>query len=109
MGPAVEQSVGTENLWVYWSHFRSFFYVYSYASGLLISKALQAKVREDKNFIKEVKKFLATGSANSPKEIFTKLGIDISDQAFWQAGLKEIDNSLKETEKMAKKLGKIRG
>ena len=38
MGDFVEQSEGSENWWIYWGHIRSFFYVYSYASGLLISK-----------------------------------------------------------------------
>lgn len=107
MGPYVDQPQGVENLWVYWSHFRNFFYVYSYASGLLISKALQAKVKSDKNFIKNIKKFLATGGAESPKDIFSKLGIDITDKKFWQSGLNEIKQSLKETEKTAKNLGKI--
>ncbi len=35
MGNAVLQSEGSENWWVYWNHIRYFFYVYSYASGLL--------------------------------------------------------------------------
>ena len=46
MGNCVEQSQGSENWWVYWGHIRYFFYVYSYASGLLISKSLQNSVKE---------------------------------------------------------------
>jgi oligoendopeptidase F len=98
---------GAENWWVYWSHFRQFFYVYSYASGTLISKGLQAKVREDKKFINKVKQFLGTGLSKSPKEIFNEMGIDITDKAFWNAGLGEIERRLDETEALAKKLGKI--
>ncbi len=107
MGEAVEQSPGSENWWVYWSHIRSFFYVYSYASGLLISKSLQNAVRENPVFIRKVKEFLSTGQAAAPQEIFANLGIDITQPAFWKKGLEEIQRSLEDTEKLASKLGKI--
>lgn len=104
MGPAVEQSEGSENWWVHWGHIRSFFYAYSYASGLLISKYLQNQVAKDKKFIKDVKYFLSTGLSESPREIFNNLGIDINSEIFWKKGVKEIANLLLETEKLAKKL-----
>jgi len=107
MGQHVEQSKGSENWWVYWSHIRNFFYVYSYAMGLLISKYLQSKVKEDPEFIKEVKKFLSAGLSESPKDIFAKLGIDITKKSFWEKGLSEIETLLIDTEKLAKRLGKI--
>ena len=107
MGPAVEQSPGSENWWVYWGHIRNFFYNYSYASGLLISKTLQSRVREDKNFIKQIKYFLSAGTSDSPSNIFKTIGIDITQPEFWVQGLAEIDRLLKETEMLAKRLGKI--
>jgi oligoendopeptidase F len=108
MGKAVEQSEGSENWWVYWSHIRYFFYVYSYASGLLISKSLQNSVKQDPAFIIKVKEFLSAGLSDSPKNIFLKLGIDITDKQFWNRGLEEIEKLLNETEALAKKLGKIK-
>jgi oligoendopeptidase F len=107
MGDAVEQSPGSENWWVYWSHIRDFFYNYSYASGLLISKFLQGEVKKNPKFIAKVKEFLSAGTSDSPKNIFMKMGIDISKKEFWDSGLKEIEDLLNETEKLAKKLGKI--
>ncbi len=107
MGSAVKQSAGCENWWIYWNHIRRFFYVYSYAFGLLISKTLQAKVRKNKAFIKNVKEFLASGTRDSPKNIFMKLGIDISKKEFWSEGLEEVEKLLNETEALAKKLKKI--
>lgn len=107
MGPAVEQSKGSENWWVYWSHIRNFFYVYSYASGLLISKSLQNGVKENPAFVTDVKAFLAAGMSASPRDIFKKLGINIADEAFWNKGLDEIETLLQDTEKLAKKLRKI--
>ncbi len=107
MGDAVEQSEGSENWWVYWSHIRRFFYVYSYASGLLISKSLQKSVRDNPEFINEVKEFLSTGLSDSPKNIFEKCRIDIADKSFWNTEINEVEELLDETEKLAKKLGKV--
>ena len=107
MGDFVEQSKGSENWWVYWGHIRNFFYNYSYASGLLISKSLQSSVKENPKFIENVKEFLSTGGSKSPKYIFEKIGINIADKDFWDKGLEEVEKLLNETEKLAKKLGKI--
>jgi len=107
MGTAVAQDPGAENWWVYWDHIRNHFYVYSYASGLLISKSLQNKLAADPEFITKIKYFLSAGSSDTPKNIFANIGIDISDTKFWQQGIAEIRELLTATEKLAKKLGKI--
>ena len=108
MGKAVEQSEGSENWWVYWSHIRQFFYVYSYAGGLLISKSLQNSVHKDRKFIVKVKEFLSAGLSDSPKNIFMRLGIDIGDRGFWDRGLDETEALLQDTRELAVKLKKIR-
>src|SRR5208283_380348 len=101
-------SPGSENWWVYWNHIRYFFYVYSYASGLLISKSLQNSVKQDPAFISKVKEFLSAGLCESPKNIFRKLGIEIADKQFWNRGLDKVEMLLNETEQLAQKLGRIR-
>lgn len=88
----------SKNWWVYVGHFRRPFYVYSYASGLLISKALQNKVKQDPNFVEEVKRFLSFGTSKSPKEAFLELGIDISNPSFWDEGLQEIETNINNLE-----------
>lgn len=107
MGDFVEQTKGSENWWLYWDHIRRFFYVYSYASGFLISLFLKNRVSRDKNFINKYKEFLRTGTSKTPFETFKTLGIDVSDENFWQEGLDEIKKVLKETKDLAIKLGKI--
>lgn len=107
MGSSVVQSPGSENWWIYWSHIRSYFYVYSYASGLLISKSLQQQVSKNPQSIKQVKEFLSAGYSDSPKNIFRKLGIDITSTQFWDDGLDEIEDHLVKMEKLAKKLGRV--
>ena len=78
------------NGWIYVSHFRRFFYVYSYASGLLISKALQKMVKDNPKNISYVKAFLESGGSKSPKVLFKEMGIDISKEEIWKKGIKEI-------------------
>ena len=107
MGEYVSQDKGTEYGWVTWPHIRNFFYVYSYANGLLISKALQKMVREDPKNISKVKKMLSTGSSQSPEEMFKDIGIDITKKEFWETGLKEIEDTYEEAYNLAKKLKKI--
>ncbi len=108
MGEFVEQSEGSENWWVYWSHIRNFFYVYSYASGLLISKSLQGLVREDRKAISKVKEFLSAGTSDSPKKIFLNLGINITEPKFWEKGILETRELLKEAQELARKLRKTK-
>jgi len=107
MGHFVEQSKGSENWWVYWNHIRYFFYVYSYASGLLISKSLQSSVKRDPSFIEKVKGFLSAGLSDSPESIFKELGVDITAGSFWENGLEEVDRLLVETADLARRLGKL--
>ncbi len=95
MGDAINYNKGSENWWVYWSHIRRFFYVYSYASGLLISKSLQNLVRHDAKNISKVKDFMRAGESDTPLNIFKKAGLDISQKSFWNEGLKEIELTLK--------------
>ncbi len=103
MGDYVEQSEGSENWWVYWSHIRKFFYNYSYAGGLLISKSLQKKVKEDPTYIEEVKTFLRAGTSEPPKEIFKRMGLNIQSEDFWNRGLNETKKLLKEVRRLSEK------
>lgn len=101
MGDCVKQSPGSENWWVYWGHIRSFFYVYSYASGELISKYLQDMFNKDPKNIDKIKNFLSVGLSESPLDAFSKLGIDITTKEFWEQGVNKIDELLRQAESLA--------
>ena len=107
MGDSVEQSAGSENWWLQWSHIRNFFYVYSYVSGLLISKYFQKQTASDARYINKIKYFLSAGLSQSPQTIFKNMGVDVTNKKFWQDGINEVSDLLKEAEKLAKKLKKI--
>ncbi len=100
LGPAVSMT-GFQNWWVYWSHIRRPFYVYSYVSGLLISKYLQSQVIKDPKYITQIKKFLSAGTSLSPRQIFSKLGLDISQAKFWQQGINQFTDKLHQIRKNA--------
>jgi oligoendopeptidase F len=104
LGEAVEFDEDHKLWWLYWPHIRLPFYVYSYASGLLISKSLQNKVKENPEFISKVKEFLSAGSHKSTFEIFSDLGIDISKKEFWESGINQINTMMDEFEKLGKEL-----
>lgn len=107
MGPAVSQDPGSENWWMYIGHFRRPFYVYTYASGLMISMALQRMVREDQANIEKVKDFMRAGASDTTENIFQKAGVTIAKKTFWEQSIQEIEVTLKEAKKLAKQLGKI--
>jgi oligoendopeptidase F len=107
MGDFVDDPDYSKNWWVYWSHIRHFFYVYSYACGELISKYFRKQVKEDKKWINNFKDFLKAGTADSPINTFRKVGVDISSADIWNSGLDEMEEQLNTAEKLARKLGKI--
>ncbi|MDR0860504.1 MAG: hypothetical protein LBO09_06090 [Candidatus Peribacteria bacterium] len=106
LGDSIAFPEGTQYWWVYWSHIRFFFYVYSYASGDLISKSMESLLHTGQISIEQIKDFLSAGRNASPKETFLKMGIDIAQPEFWKAGLEEMQKYLVETEDLARKLGK---
>lgn len=94
LGDAVEIVENDGYAYVYISHFRSFFYVYSYAYGQLIAEALYEEYKKDKSFADKIKKFLSAGGSMSPEDIFKSIGIDTTKPDFFLKGLKKIEKDL---------------
>jgi oligoendopeptidase F len=102
MGPAVKVKDEDGNFFVGWHHIRRFFYVYSYAFGQLISKALYAKYKEDKKYLVKIKQFLNAGGSDSPENIFKSIGIDVTKPDFWEKGLQTIEKDIEKLENLTK-------
>ena len=98
LGPAVNLTPDDGYFFVYWSHLRRFFYVYSYAYGRLISRALAAHWHADHRFAKKIDQFLSAGRSLSPKNIFRRLGLDPTNPVFFELGLKSIEKEIEELE-----------
>lgn len=107
MGKSVLVTEDDGYIFTSWSHLRYSFYVYTYAYGLLISRSLYEKWKQDHQFKIKIEQFLSAGSSMSPKDIFKKNGIDTSDPSFFESGLKAIEADIKKLEKLAKQQGML--
>jgi oligoendopeptidase F len=85
---------------IYISHFRLVYYLYSYAFGSLVARALFARVEKDRSFIAEVKKFLSAGSSARPAAIFKAIGIDITKPTFFEEGIKAVEKDIDTLERL---------
>lgn len=85
------------------SHFRRFFYVYSYAYGQLISKVMSARYEANNAYRAEIREFLSAGSSKSPEHIFSDIGIDTTTSRFFKEGLASVARDIDRLEKLTKK------
>lgn len=102
-GKSMEVTQDDGYFYVTWSHIRRFFYVYSYAYGQIISRALYEKWKADPMYAKKIEQFLRAGRSMSPKDIFKSIGIN-TNAAFFEAGLKGIEADIDKLEKLSKNL-----
>lgn len=100
LGPVFDLKPEDGNFFVTWGHIRRFFYVYSYAYGQLISKAMHRRLEQDPQYINTVDAFLASGESKSPYEIFKECGFDTRKPAIFLEGLKSIEKDVRELEKL---------
>lgn len=103
LGSIVEIGEDDGYFFVTWSHIRRFFYVYSYAYGQIVSRALFENWKNDNSYIEKIDQFLSAGRSMSPDDIFKSIGINTSDPKFFEAGLKAISKDIDKLEKLAKK------
>ena len=93
LGPAVRLNPGYEHYWGYISHFvHSPFYVYAYAFGDLLVRALMEKRREDpKGFVPLYEDLLASGGVRTCVEALARFGLDPRETEFWAAGVRQLE------------------
>ena len=101
-GSAMKVSTDDGYFFVAWSHLRRFFYVYSYAYGQLVSRALYEKWKAEPRYAAKIEQFLKAGCSKSPENIFKSIGVDTTNPAFFESGLKSIEADVKRLEKLAK-------
>src|SRR5262249_52241563 len=106
-GDAVTLSAGYAWWWSYIGHFiRSPFYCYAYAFGELLVLALVHKHKQEgPAFVPRYLELLAAGGSQAPDVLLAKLGVDVTDPAFWELGLRLLGDMVAEAEELAKKVG----
>ncbi len=96
LGPAIRLNPGYEHYWGYISHFvHSPFYVYAYAFGDLLVRALMEKRREDpEGFTPLYEDLLASGGVRTCVEALARFGLDPRETAFWAAGVRQLERQV---------------
>jgi oligoendopeptidase F len=91
---------------VWWSYVGHFLhtpgYVYAYAFGNLLALSVYHRFLEKgPSFVDDYLEFLAAGGSTRPDELVRRLGMDITDPDFWDAGLRILDGMVTEVERLA--------
>src|SRR5712692_1272951 len=91
---------------VWWSYVGHFMhtpgYVYAYAFGNLLALSVYHRYLEvGPSFVDDYLEFLAAGGSTRPDELVRRLGMDITDPGFWDAGLKILEGMVTEVERLA--------
>jgi oligoendopeptidase F len=96
----------TDDHRVWWSYIEHFLhtpgYVYAYAFGNLLALSVYHRFLErGPSFVDDYLEFLAAGGSTQPDELVRRLGMDITDPSFWDAGLTILDGMVTEVERLA--------
>ncbi|MGL5446481.1 MAG: M3 family oligoendopeptidase [Rhabdaerophilum sp.] len=102
LGPAIHLGPGYEVFWAYIPHFiHSPFYVYAYAFGdCLVNSLYGVYQKADPRFVDHYFDLLKAGGTKHHSELLAPFGLDARDPAFWQIGLKVIEDMIGELEAM---------
>nr|WP_279614896.1 M3 family oligoendopeptidase [Dissulfuribacter thermophilus] len=92
-GDSVELTDEYSHWWSYISHFiHAPGYVYSYAFGELLVLSLISMFEQGQDgFVEKYIDLLSSGGKSDPYELLEPFNIDLNDTAFWNEGLKKID------------------
>ena len=79
--------------------FASPFYCYAYSFGNLLVLALYGMYKEQgESFVPKYLDLLATGGSQSPRDILSKMDVDMTSAAFWQSGFDTIQDMVEQLE-----------
>ncbi len=92
---------------VWWSYVEHFVhtpgYVYAYAFGNLLALSIYRRYREASSttFVDAYLDFLGLGGSMPPDEAVRRVGVDVGDPGFWNAGLDIVAGMVSEVERLA--------
>jgi oligoendopeptidase F len=79
--------------------FASPFYCYAYSFGNLLVLSLYRMYKEaGPAFVPKYLDLLATGGSEAPRDILSRLGVDMTSDAFWQSGFDQISEMVEQLE-----------
>ncbi len=74
----------------YMANYRFYNYPYVFAQ-LFVFALYQLYKEQGESFVPKLKRLLAAGSSKPPRELATELGFDITDETFWEKGMKQAE------------------
>ena len=95
----------------WWSYVEHFIhvpgYVYAYAFGNLLALSIYQRYREvgTSEFVDAYLDFLGYGGSKAPDEAVRRVGMDITDPKFWDAGLDIVGGMVGQVEQLASQIG----
>lgn len=98
-GPAVTPSQGAKHGWVDQHLLRHPFESYTYPAAELITQAIRAQ--QGPGLTGQLRDFIATGISASPQQALARMGLDLTDTAFWTTALNHLDAQLTTAEELA--------
>jgi oligoendopeptidase F len=100
LGPSIELGGDYDTYWAYIPHFvHSPFYVYAYAFGDCLVNSLYGVYQGAREgFAERYLAMLSAGGTKHHSELLAPFGLDARDPAFWQIGLKMIENMIADLE-----------
>ncbi len=109
MGDAVEITENYRSWWSYVPHFiGSPGYVYAYAYGQLLALSVYQRYRsEGDTFIPKYLELLSSGGSLPPEQLGQIVDCDLTDPAFWDAGLDLVEEQVATAEQAAKAAGRL--
>ncbi len=98
-----------DNYAQWWSYVPHFLgtpgYVYAYAFGELLVLALyNLYLKRGEEFVPQYLDVLAAGDSDYPDKILAKVGVDLSDPAFWNEGLEALKALVEQEEQLAREV-----
>ena len=101
----------TDEHQAWWSYVEHFIhvpgYVYAYAFGNLLALSIYQRYREvgTSEFVDAYLDFLGYGGSKAPDEAVRRVGMDITDPKFWDAGLDIVGGMVGQVEQLASQVG----
>ena len=103
LGPAVDVTERDGLSYVYVSHFRYGFYVYSYAYGILASRIMATRFKEDPSYGEKIDAFLSAGGSDTVENLFASIDIDVRKKETFLESLASLEKDIKLFEKLVKR------